>query len=57
MKIITVVVSLALFFSSFLLFAYSFAVPEEFKAIMFFAGIMSITLSLAIPFHNLGSRE
>jgi len=57
MKIIVVAVSLALFFASFLLFAYAFAVPDEFKAIVFFTGIMSISLSLAIPFHILGSRE
>ena len=57
MKIIVVVASIALFLASFPLFAYSFAAPDEFKAIIFFTGIMSISLSLAIPFHILGSRE
>lgn len=57
MKIFTVIASVALFLASFPLFAYAFAVPDEFKAIMFFTGIMSISLSLAIPFHILGNRE
>lgn len=57
MNILAVIVSLALFVASFLLFAYAFAVPEEFAAITFFIGIMSATLSVAIPFNILGHRE
>lgn len=57
MNILAVIVSLFLFVSSFLLFAYAFAVPEEFAALVFFIGIMSASLSIAIPFNFLGHRE
>ncbi len=57
MNILAVIVSIALFLASFLLFAYAFAVPEEFAALTFFIGIMSVTLSMAIPFKILGHRE
>lgn len=57
MKILAVIVSLALFLASFPLFAYAFWVPEEWAAITFFTGIMSVTLSLAIPFNLLGRRD
>lgn len=57
MNIFAVIVSLALFIASFVLFAYAFAVPEEFAALTFFIGIMSATLSLAIPFNIMGHRE
>ncbi|MFM2353961.1 MAG: hypothetical protein RLZZ608_1367, partial [Actinomycetota bacterium] len=56
MNILAVAVSIFLFVSSFVLFAYAFAVPEEFAAIVFFTGIMSASLSLAIPFHLMGQR-
>ena len=45
MKILAAVVSLALFFASFPLFAYAFWVPEQWAALVFFMGIMSVTLS------------
>ena len=57
MNIFAVIVSVALFVASFVLFAYAFAVPEEFAALTFFIGIMSVTLSMAIPFNLLGHRE
>jgi hypothetical protein len=57
MNILAVAVSIFLFVSSFVLFAYAFAVPEEFAAIVFFTGIMSASLSLAIPFHLMGQRD
>ncbi|MCA1943174.1 MAG: hypothetical protein LDL15_06160 [Yonghaparkia sp.] len=57
MNIIAVVISIALFVSSFVLFAYAYAVPEEWAALTFFIGIMAVTLSLAIPFHLMGHRE
>lgn len=57
MNIVAVIASIALFLASFVLFAYAFAVPEEFAALTFFIGIMSATLSLAIPFNFLGHRE
>ncbi len=57
MNIFAVIVSVALFLASFVLFAYAFAVPEEFAALTFFIGIMSATLSLAIPFNIMGHRE
>ncbi len=57
MNLIAVIVSVALFLSSFVLFAYAYAVPEEWAALTFFIGIMAVSLSLAIPFHILGHRE
>lgn len=57
MNIIAVAVSIFLFVSSFVLFAYAFAVPEQFAAIVFFIGIMSATLALVIPFHLMGRRD
>lgn len=57
MNLIAVIISVALFLSSFVLFAYAYAVPEEWAALTFFIGIMSVSLSLAIPFHILGHRE
>lgn len=57
MNIFAVIVSIALFVSSFVLFAYAFAVPEEWAALTFFIGIMAVTLSMAIPFTILGHRE
>lgn len=57
MKLIAVVVSLALFLAAFPLFSYAFWVPEEWAAIMFFTGIMSATLALAIPLSILGRRD
>ncbi|GAA1737484.1 hypothetical protein [Microcella frigidaquae] len=57
MNLIAVVVSMLLFLSSFVLFAYAYAVPEGWQALTFFIGIMAVTLSLAIPFHILGHRE
>ena len=41
MNIIAVVISMVLFLSSFVLFAYAFAVPEEWAALTFFVGILS----------------
>jgi hypothetical protein len=43
--------------SSFLAFAYAFAVPEEFAAAVFFAGILAASASFAIPIHLLGRRD
>lgn len=57
MNLIAVAVSVFLFVSSFVLFAYAFAVPESFAAIVFFTGIMSASLALAIPFHLMGRRD
>lgn len=57
MNILAVAVSIFLFVSSFVLFAYAFAVPEEFAAVTFFIGIMSAALALAIPFHLMGRRD
>lgn len=57
MKIFAVIASLALFLASFPLFAYAFWVPEEWAALTFFTGIMSVTLSLAIPLNLLGRRD
>ncbi len=53
MKVFVFLVCLALFVGSFLLFGYAFSVPVEWAGLMFFSGIVSVSLSLAIPFHLL----
>lgn len=57
MNILAVAISVFLFVSSFVLFAYAYAVPEQFAAALFFTGILSASLSLAIPFHLMGRRD
>jgi hypothetical protein len=57
MNIFIVAVSVLLFLSSFLAFAFAFAVPEEFAAVLFFAGILAASASFAIPIHLLGRRD
>ena len=53
MKVIAFVVSVVLFVASFLMFGYAFALAEPFNLILFFAGIVAVSLSLVIPFHLL----
>jgi hypothetical protein len=53
MKIFAFLVCLGLFVGSFLLFGYAFAAPDGLQMWVFFAGIVAVWLSLAIPFHLL----
>lgn len=53
MKIFAFVVALGLFIGSFVLFGYAFAVPEGWNLALFFAGLIAVSISLAIPFHVL----
>ncbi|WP_185201067.1 hypothetical protein [Glaciihabitans sp. INWT7] len=52
MKIIAFVIALALFLLGMLLMGYAFE-PDAPHGILFFAGIASVAVSLAIPFHVL----
>jgi hypothetical protein len=53
MKVIVFLVALAFFVGSFFLFGYAFSVPEAWGGPVFFAGILAVCISLAIPFHLL----
>lgn len=57
MKILPAIAAIALFIASFPMFAYAFAVPEEWAGLLFFAGIMAVTVSLMIPVTILGRRD
>ncbi len=56
MKIIVFVIALALFIGGILLLGYAFTLSEG-MAIMFFGGIVAVSLSLAIPMHMLGKQS
>jgi hypothetical protein len=51
-KIIAFVIALVLFVGGMMLFGYAFE-PNAEHGIVFFGGIIAVTLSLAIPFHVL----
>ncbi|HTE62258.1 MAG TPA: hypothetical protein VK631_18030 [Solirubrobacteraceae bacterium] len=53
MKIFAFLVALGLFVGSFVLFGYAFAVPAGWDMVLFFAGLLAVAGSLAIPFHLL----
>jgi hypothetical protein len=57
MKVFAFLVALAFFVGSFFLFGYAFVVGDGVNtlpnALMFFAGLACIGISLAIPFHLL----
>lgn len=57
MNIVATIISMILFLSSFGLFSYAFAVPEQWAALTFFAGILAVTVAMAIPISILGHRE
>lgn len=52
MKIISFVISLGLFLLGIVLMGYAFE-PDAPHGILFFSGIASVALSLAVPFHVL----
>lgn len=52
MKIVAFIIAFAFFVGGFLLMGYAFA-PSSGNGIMFFSGIISIVIALAIPFHVL----
>ena len=52
MKIIAFVIALALFILGIVLMGYAFE-PDASHGILFFSGIVSVAVSLAIPFHLL----
>jgi len=57
MKYFAYVISMVLFVGGILLFGYAFSVPSI-EAILFFLGIIAVSLSLYLPFHvhKLGDR-
>ena len=57
MKVIVFLVALAFFVGSFLLFGYAFSVAEAWAGVVFFAGILAVVVSLAIPFHLLARTD
>ncbi len=58
MKVFVFLVAFVLFLGSFALFGYAFTFDNGFwQAAMFFAGIVAVSLSLAIPFHLLQRTE
>ena len=52
MKIIAFVIALGLFVFGIVLMGYAFA-PDVPHGILFFSGILSVAVSLAVPFHVL----
>ncbi len=56
MKVIVFVIALALFVGGMVLMGYAFTLTQG-MAIMFFGGIIAVSLSLAIPFHLLGKQS
>jgi hypothetical protein len=55
-KVIVFVIALALFVGGMVLMGYAFTLTQG-MAIMFFGGIIAVSLSLAIPFHLLGKQS
>lgn len=53
MKVFAFLVALAVFVASLLAFGYSFILEDAWRGILFFLGIMGVSLSLIIPFHLL----
>ncbi len=55
-KIIVFVIAMAFFIGGMLLMGYAFHLTEG-MAVMFFGGIIAVSISLAIPFHFLGKQS
>jgi hypothetical protein len=55
-KVIVFIIALAFFIGGMLLMGYAFTLTAG-MAIMFFGGIIAVSLSLAIPFHLLGKQS
>jgi hypothetical protein len=53
MNVIAFIVAFALFVGGLLLFGYAFSAESAFQGPMFFAGILSIGASFALPVHVL----
>jgi hypothetical protein len=57
MKVFVFLVAFAVFIGSLLLFGYAFSVVEAWAPWLFFAGILGVVVSLAIPFHLLSRTD
>jgi hypothetical protein len=55
-KLFAFVIAMVLFVGGMLLMGFAFRLTEG-MAIMFFGGIIAVSLSLAIPFHLLGKQS
>jgi hypothetical protein len=55
-KVPIFIIALALFIGGILLMGYAFELTEG-MAIMFFGGILAVSLSIFIPFHLLGKQS
>lgn len=53
MKVFVFLVALAFFIGAFFLFGYAIEAPEQWAGLMFFSGILSVVVALAIPFQLL----
>ncbi len=56
MKIVAYVIAMILFLGGMTLMGFAFQLTEG-MAIMFFGGIVAVSLALAIPFHLLGKQS
>ncbi|GAA2088173.1 hypothetical protein GCM10009840_27970 [Pseudolysinimonas kribbensis] len=57
MKVVVFLIALVVFLASFVLFGYAFSAPVQIAPWMFFGGILTICISLAIPFHLLRKTD
>lgn len=57
MKVFVFLVAFAVFVGSLLVMGYAFSVPVSWAAPVFFAGIIGVAISLAIPFHLLSRTD
>lgn len=60
MKVVVFLVAFAIFLASFLAFGYAFELGDVNAlgaAALFFAGILGVSVSFAIPFHLLGATD
>ena len=57
MRVFVFLVAFAIFVGSLLLMGYAFAGPVAWAALTFFAGIIGVSISLAIPFHLLSRTD
>lgn len=57
MKVFVFLVAFAVFVGSLFLFGYAFSVAQAWAPWVFFAGIIGVFVSLAIPFHLLSRTD
>jgi len=55
MKVVSFLVALVIFLAGFWLFGVAFSVPEEWRVLTFFGGILAVALGVGISIHVLPS--